>query len=529
MNKAKNRTTTETANETDFLFEPVALEKFQTLTQSQLIEYVHGQQDMIHQLSRIVKELKAQNDLLENKTLLLGEQFVVLRRTLFGKSSEKVAAPGTTGGEDLDSSPKNPPRKRVRLPSERYPDAPLIEEEITLQDPLPPCRCCGERLSNYGLTEDREFITKVPEQFFVVRQKRHKYRCGSCQGDLQTAPAPPRIKEGSAFSDELIQDVALTKFCDLIPIERQTKMAERKGLPGLPPQSLIETTHYLAEFLKPLYEKLKAETFASRVLQADETPHRMLEGSNTKNWYFWGFSSQSAAYFETHPTRSGDVASNLIKDSACEVLLSDVFSGYRKAARETNVYRLEKNLPEVRTSYCNAHARRKFKEADAFPDERDYFIRQYQRIYRLEAEAREPNQPPDKILENRLNMRPIFEEMKLQALEWLACFSSKSSIVRAMSYFLKNWNEFVLFTDPDQLDVPIDNNSQERLLRNPVIGRKTWYGTHSKQGAKTTAVLFSVIESCKLNRVNPREYLRAVTAQIHAGLPVFTPSQFKLQ
>ena len=179
--------------------------------------------------------------------------------------------------------------------------------------------------------------------------------------------------------------------------------------------------------------------------------------------------------------------------------------------------------------HCNAHARRKFKEADAFPDERDYFIRQYQRIYRLEAEAREPNQPPDKILENRLNMRPIFEEMKLQALEWLACFSSKSSIVRAMSYFLKNWNEFVLFTDPDQLDVPIDNNSQERLLRNPVIGRKTWYGTHSKQGAKTTAVLFSVIESCKLNRVNPREYLRAVTAQIHAGLPVFTPSQFKLQ
>jgi len=513
----------------DFLFEPVALEKFQTLTQSQLIEYVHGQQDMIHQLSRIVKELKAQNDLLENKTLLLGEQFIVLRRTLFGKSSEKVAAPGTTGGEDLDSSPKNPPRKRVRLPSERYPDAPLIEEEITLQDPLPPCRCCGERLSNSGLTEDREFITKIPEQFFVVRQKRHKYRCGSCQGDLRTAPAPPRIKEGSAFSDELIQDVAVSKFCDLIPIERQTKMAERKGLPGLAPQSLIETTHYLAEFLSPVYAQLRQETFESRVLQADETPHRMLEGSSTRNWYFWGFSSQGAAYFEAHPTRSGDVASSLIKDSACEVLLSDVFSGYKKAARETNVYRLEKGLPEVLTSYCNAHARRKFKEADAFPKERDYFIHQYQRIYRLEAEARDPDQPPEKMIENRFKMRPIFEEMKLQALEWLACFSSKSSIVRAMSYFLKNWNEFVLFTNPGQLDVPIDNNSQERLLRNPVIGRKTWYGTHSKQGAQTTAVLFSVIESCKLNRVNPRVYLRAVTAQIHAGLPVFTPSQFKLQ
>lgn len=535
MSALKNTLAT---NETDFLFKPVHLDRFQALTPDQLIEYIHGQQDLIDQLVRRNKTLQVRAELLEENTLLLGEQFIVLRRTLFGKSSERVAAPGTTGGEDLEigeqpevqNSPKKIPRKRVRLPSERYPDAPLIEEEITLHDPLPPCRCCGEKLSNSGLTEDREFITKIPEQFFVVRQKRHKYRCGRCQGDLRTAPAPPRIKEGSAFSDELIQDVAVSKFCDLIPIERQTKMAERKGLPGLAPQSLIETTHYLAEFLRPVYAQLKQETFASRVLQADETPHRMLEGSSTRNWYFWGFSSQSAAYFETHPTRSGDVASNLIKDSACQVLLSDVFSGYKKAARETNVYRLENNFPEIQTSYCNAHARRKFKEAEAFPLERDYFIHQYQRIYRLEAEAREEGVPPndDRLRENRLKMKPIFEEMKAQALEWLACFSSKSSIVRAMSYFLKNWNEFVLFTDPGQLDVPIDNNSQERLLRNPVIGRKTWYGTHSKQGAKTTAVLFSVIESCKLNRVNPREYLRAVTAQIHAGLPIFTPSQFKL-
>lgn len=387
----------DSAQETDSLFEPVPLEKFQTLSQAQLIQYIEGLQSFNAQLLRQNKSLQRRAELLKEKTLLLGEQFVVLKRTLFGKSSEKVAAPGTTTGEDLEksetSSPKKPPRKRVRLPSERYPDAPLIEEEVELKDP-PSCRGCGEKLSDSGMTEDREFVTKIPEQFFVVRQKCHKYCCESCHGDLQTAPTPPRIKEGSAFSDEMIQDVAVSKYCDLIPIERQAKMAERRGFPGLPPQSLIETTHYLAEFLKPVYEKLKAETFSSRVIQADETPHRMLEGDKTQNWYFWGFSGSKAAYFEAHSTRSGDVASSLLKDSECRVLVSDVYSGYQKAVREVNHYRDPLGRARIQTSYCNAHARRKFKDADAFLAERDYFIQRYQKIYRLEAEAREPDQPP---------------------------------------------------------------------------------------------------------------------------------------
>jgi hypothetical protein len=268
------------------------------------------------------------------------------------------------------------------------------------------------------------------------------------------------------------------------------------------------------------------------VLHADETPHRMLEGDKTQNWYFWGFSSQKSAYFEAHSTRSGEVASKLIQDSDVEVLISDVFSGYKKAARDANEFREKIQRPLLKTSYCNAHARRKFKEADAFPTERDYFLSQYQKIYRLESEAKDSEESPkifmDRLLENRAKMVPIFEEMKTQALAWLTHFSSKSSISRAMSYFLNNYDGFTLFTHPEQFDVAIDNNAQERLLRNPVIGRKTWYGTHSKLGARTTAILFSVMESCKLNRINPRDYLKVITAELHAGRPAFTPSQFKV-
>jgi len=336
---------------TDFLFEPVPLEMFQTLTQEQLIQYIHGLQDMNRQILQHNKDLKRRAEELEDRAVLLGDQFIVMKHQVFGKSSEKAPAPETSVGGDLDPAAgepaqKKPPRKRVRLPSLRYPNAPLIERDILFQDPVA-CRCCNKPLADSGMTEDREFITKIPAQFYVVREKRHKYRCAHCHGDLTTAPAPPQIKPGSAFSDDLIVDVAVSKFCDLIPIERQVKMAERLGLPGLPPQSLIETTHYLADFLSPVYEKLKQETLASRVLHADETPHRMLEGDQTSHWYFWGFSSQKSAYFEAHPTRSGDVASKLIQGSACEVLVSDVFSGYKKAAREANVIREQTGRPKV--------------------------------------------------------------------------------------------------------------------------------------------------------------------------------------
>lgn len=122
-------------------------------------------------------------------------------------------------------------------------------------------------------------------------------------------------------------------------------------------------------------------------------------------------------------------------------------------------------------------------------------------------------------------MTPLFEAMKTRVLENIAAYSSKSSIAVAMGYFLKHYREFTAFIENSAL--PIDNNPQERLLRNPVIGRKTWYGTHSKRGAETAAILFSLVESCKLNKINPREYFKKLITDLHAGLKPYTPSQFQ--
>ncbi len=113
-------------------------------------------------------------------------------------------------------------------------------------------------------------------------------------------------------------DVVASKYCNLIPVQRYAKIAERGGVPDLPPQSLIETTHYVADLLKPAYWLLKEEILKQTVLHADETPHRMLEGHDKSNWYLWGFSSTKSSYFKAHDTKSGDVASNFLQDSACE-------------------------------------------------------------------------------------------------------------------------------------------------------------------------------------------------------------------
>ena len=445
--------------------------------------------------------------------------------TFYGKSSEKSPQPQKSDSD----KPHKEKQKKVLLPSLKYPNAPLIERDVDFAEP-PNCSCCNHKMIDSGMTENSEYLTVVPAQYVVIRQKRHKYRCGKCHGDLQTAPALPRIVPGSVYSDEMIVDVALTKYCDLIPIERYTAIAGRSGLEGLPQNSLIDSTHKLADFVQSAHIKLKNEVISSPILFADETPHRMLEGDDKSNWFLWGFSTPIASYYEAHNTRSGSVASNLLINSQCEYLVSDVYSGYNKSVRDTNETRnllnLEKNLnlPTIKNIYCNAHARRKFHDAlDHYPDEAQFFIDQYQEIYKLNGLTKD--KPPNEVLMLKTQMKPFFEAMKCKAMELFGGYPAKSAIGKALAYFLRNYNEFTAFINHP--DLPIDNNAQERLLRNPVIGRKTWYGTHSKRGAQTAVVLFSLVESCKLNKINPREYFKNLVQDLHQGKSAYTPKEFK--
>jgi transposase len=493
-----------------YLFDPIPSDKYDLLSKEEIIQLHKDNENLIRQMRNHIEELHAKYLASEQISFLLEEQSIQIKHRLYGKSSEK------SDKKSPVNKPKKDPRKRVLLPSERYPGLDVIEKRVELEK-LPACPCCSKEMKDSGLTEDSEYLTVIPRRYFVVQQKRAKYRCSSCQEGLVTTPAIPRIKAGSSYSDEIVVDVALSKYCDLIPVERYVQMADRGGVKGLPANTLIQGTHNLADFLAPIYKKIKEEVMNSQVLHADETPHRMLEGDEKSNWYLWGFSTGSASYFETHDTRSGSIAADIIKDSKCEYLVSDVFSGYAKAVNDSNIHRRENKLPEIKNIYCNAHARRKFKEAESsFKRESSLFLWCYSRIYRLEKMT--------EFKQRREWQSRYYKLMERTGLTLKSSYSSKSSLVKAINYLLNNYAELTYFLTRE--DIPIDNNSQERLMRSPVIGRKTWYGTHSKRGAETNAVLFSLVESCKLNKVNPREYFRDIVHAIHERRDIFTPSKY---
>jgi transposase len=483
------------------------------------------------ELMRVLRELYELRKIAitdEQLKLVMKEQLEGLRADQFGASSERYKKPA-----NKPEGPKAPPRPRVKKPSERYPHIP-VREQVIAEAPAPNCRCCGKHMTDSGMTEDSEQLTVIPKKYEILRQKRVKYRC-TCQGAIVTAAAPARILPGSSYSDEMILDVGLSKYCDLIPIERYAEMAARGGLKDLPPHSLIELTHGLADFVSPAYVRIRSGVLSARILHADETPHKMLEGSAKSSWYLWGFSTPEHSFFECHDTRSGDVASEVLVKSRCEVLVTDVYSGYGRAVRIANEARKTQGRRPIASAYCNAHARRYFMKAwKSGYTEAAFYLEHYHEIYRVNDDAKgpsaqrklgQPGQSPPWVLMLRSQMRTRFEAMRERALQELERYPAKSKYGKALLYFTTNWAGLTLFLD--DAGVPIDNNPQERLLRSHVVGRKTWYGTHSERGALTAAILFTLVESCKQNQVNPREYFRALTDQLLAGRAALTPHELK--
>lgn len=294
--------------------------KLQTLTKEQLIERNTVLEFELAQLVKELYELRNQKITDEQLRFILTEQIDSLNDSIYGKKSERYKKPVKKSyGDDDDGSTKKP---RVKKPSERYPNIPIRTQLVSL-DPPPACSDCNKAMFDSGMRESSEQLNVIPKKYEIIEQSRVIYGC-SCHSGLVTTPAPVRIIEGSSYSDEMITDVALSKYCDLIPINRYVAMAGRAGIKDLPANSLIETTHAFADFVSPVYTLIKQGVLNSRVLKADETPHRMLEGDDKDRWYLWGFSTDLLCYLECRDTRSGDIASDILIKSKCEVLVSSV-------------------------------------------------------------------------------------------------------------------------------------------------------------------------------------------------------------
>lgn len=435
-----------------------------------------------------------------------------IRRAKKKKVPKENSSPkGRKKGEEREPSKK--------LPSERYPNI-EVKEETILPPKLPKCPCCGEDMKEAGLYNITEKLEVIPKRYYIQRNKRPKYNCGNCHGAIINTAALPSIVPTSNYGDSMIIDVALSKFCDLIPIERYTQIAFRSELMDLPPQSLIGLTHHLADFLYRVYNKIKNEVLAEKLLLADETTHKMLEGDDTPNWYLWGFFNQKASYFEAHGTRSGDVVFEFLKSSQAKYLMTDGYSGYNKAVRMMK----EQYDREIVLAGCNAHAVRYFKDASKpWKDECAPFLKLYGEIYKLEDMRKkgEKNLLKAEQIDIRNKMLPLFEQLKTDCEKALPDAMTGSSFEKALKYFINQYDGLTLCTK--ELIVPLDNNHSEREVRPSVVGRKTWYGTHSKNGAHTLEIHFSIVGSCKVNGINPRKYYPWIVERIHQGKEILTP------
>jgi hypothetical protein len=254
----------------------------------------------------------------------------------------------------------------------------------------------------------------------------------------------------------------------------------------------------------------------------------MLEGSEKKNWFLWSFNSSRGVVFRIESTRAGTVAANFLKDCACRALVTDAYRGYAKAPALVNEMRKDKALsfvrPPILQAYCNAHARNNF-QASAIKDTR--IARRIRWIYAiifvlyrdfliLEGEEFEAV---------KAQLERAFLLIKRIAKKEIPALSKHSALRVALEYFITYYDGLTLFLS--DRSVPMHNNQSEGTLRNPVVGRKTWYGTHSIDTARHLAQIMSLVESCKLLKINPRQYVDDAVNRFHKGLAALSPYEYR--
>lgn len=517
MKKKKKSLTPE---QIEMVLRPLTDEQMESLSKDDLLVVLRGEQKLRKFFEEAANNAAAINKELEDKVLELEGKLVIVKCRLLSPKSEKSPRKPKVP----NSVEKRKPLPRNRNLEERYPDADVIEKEIKLEQ-MPTCPCCQGEMNEMGVFEQSQSLGVIQKKYLITNILRMKYQCSHCHGHIGTAPQLPRVVPRGTYSDEFLTDVAVSKYCDLLPVERYCEIAARSGFIGLPPNSLHEGLWRLGEFLRPIYELIRIETLDARILYGDETPHRMLEGHEKSRWYFWGFFSLTSCFFECHDTRSGDIALDVLSESGCEYFVSDAYTGYGRAINEANKLRAIAEIHKIIEVLCNAHARRYFDECGELADA-NTFIAEYEEIYRAEKEIKEligVNLPLATI--KRSDLKINFERMKMKAEADMNSYSSHHQYYKACQYFTKNYDGLVACLDDPT--IPLDNNLSERGLRSSVVGRKTWYGTHSERGAEVAAIHFTIVGACKINGVNPRDYYKQSIESIHFKKPLLTPLQYK--
>ena len=465
-----------------------------------------------------------------------------LLKRYFGRSSEKLdpnqlalAWAAVEADQALATPPPPAPvQRKPRTPSvrraQRLEDLPVLET-ITLDLPE------AEKTAPDGtaLVKIREEITDEvdyqPGKLFRRQIIRPVYASPRHVGVPQVAPLPARVIPGGQVGPGLIAHVLLSKYVDALPIYRQAAMLERLG-PGFTRQAMGQWVEHGAGLLKPVYQELQKTVTLSGYVQGDETPIRVLDparpGAAREAW-LWTFLAPQpkVVVFDFQLTRSHEPALAFLRRFA-GIFQTDGYAGYPKALRMLP----EPQRQQIIHAACMAHCRRPFVEAlEAGDDRAAPFLAYLGALYRIEAELREAT-PQARALARGTQSTAWLVPMHL-ALTRAAADPSvlpQGALAKAVHYALARWPELTRYAEPGHGHMHIDSNAVENCIRPSAVGKKNFLFVGHPDAGWRSAVLYSVLGTCKLQGVNPWSYLtwalpRLAAATNHTAAQ-FTPQRF---
>ncbi|MFN3501921.1 MAG: IS66 family transposase [Allorhizobium sp.] len=482
--------------------------------------------------------LQAHDQLIQTLRLRIAK----LKKQVFGKSSEKVereieqlelaledlliaAAEGNTAPiDDADEAASVEPladtaekimRRRPRVSDK------AVRERREL-DPGSCCPECGGELRLVG-EDASEILDMIAAQMKVIEVARLKKSCRCCEKMVQM-PAPSRPIPGSMAGAGLLAYILVSKFDDHLPLYRLNEIFARMGV-DIPDSTMVDWCGRAMQVLQPLIERIETAIMASDLLHADDTPIRVLDrslrdkglGKGVKKGRIWayvrdqrpwaGASPPGAVYYFAPDWKEEHVHRHLKQSSG--ILQADGYKGYGKLYSPGT-----DGLPRFKEAACWAHWRRDFH--DIWTSNKSEIAREaLDRIGALYDIERSINgqSPEIRLAVRQKQSKPKAEAFRLWAEAQLTRIPGKGDLAAAFRYGLSRWSSLCLFLEDGR--VAIDNNAAERALRPIGVGRRNWLFAGADTGAETLARAMTIIETAKMNGLDPQGYLADVLDRIH--------------
>ena len=491
--------------------DPEILRKAVVLLESHNRELSKKIAEVLRELQRAYAELAALKGESVDKQLrleALEQQLAKLTKQVFGPSSEQRPPDEQPSGAAPEGDDDNEKKKKKRSghgPTPQ-PTLPRIDVDHELDEADKTCTACGGSLEEIAdQYEEHDEIDVVPMRFVIKRHRRKKYacRCGAC---VETALGPDKLCAGGRYSVGFAIYVAISKYCDHLPLERQVRMMARDGL-VVTSQTLWDQIEQLTWVIESVMPRLLSFVLGHAVVGADETSWELMgkKSGQSKSWWVWVLRTDDAVYYAIRGSRGASTAKELLA-SFVGVLMCDGYDAYLSLAMA---------YPRVVLAHCWVHVRRAFLDIEkSFPTACREILDLIGKLYYLEKDC--PAGPEGD--EARRSIRDQDSRKVVDAIvEWFfrtvpRCLP-ESGLHKALGYLVHMWTGLVLFLEDPR--IPLDNNGSERAARGPVVGRKNHYGSRSLRGTEVAGTLYSLVESAKLNGLEPRLYLRVA---VRAGL-----------